>query len=234
MAQHDISASTLAKVAEKAFRNGSLNDNAWRRTPLTEEEVLGSRMVNHPLTQYMFCSPGEGGGRAGAGARRARRALRRRPGLPARRWRSARGDSGRSRSSARRSPSSPPSPTADAARAAFEAAGIGPEEVQVAQLQDTESGRRGDAPRRDRALRRTASRRASSRTARRRSVAGCRSTPTAAASPTASRSAPRACARSTRSCCSSAATPAPGRSRAIRGSASPTFTERRASARARS
>jgi acetyl-CoA acetyltransferase len=60
MAHHGISARTLAKVAVKAFRNGSLNENAWRRTPLSEQEVLGSRMVNHPLTQYMFCSPGEG------------------------------------------------------------------------------------------------------------------------------------------------------------------------------
>lgn len=31
-------------------------------------------------------------------------------------------------------------PTAEAARAAFEQAGIGPEDIQVAQLQDTESG----------------------------------------------------------------------------------------------
>ncbi len=60
MSEHGISASTLAKVAAKAFRNGSANPNAWRRTPLSEEEILSSRMVNHPLTQYMFCSPGEG------------------------------------------------------------------------------------------------------------------------------------------------------------------------------
>jgi acetyl-CoA acetyltransferase len=33
-----------------------------------------------------------------------------------------------------------PSPTSDAAAAAFEAAGLGPEDVDVAQLQDTESG----------------------------------------------------------------------------------------------
>src|SRR5947209_2357391 len=39
MNEHGISASTLAKVAAKAFRNGSLNDNAWRRTPLSEEPV---------------------------------------------------------------------------------------------------------------------------------------------------------------------------------------------------
>src|SRR5204863_4792844 len=60
MAEHGISESTLAKVASKAFHNGSLNPHAWRRQPLSEEEVLGSRMVNNPLTQYMFCSPGEG------------------------------------------------------------------------------------------------------------------------------------------------------------------------------
>src|SRR5579859_3260431 len=60
ISEHAITDSTLAKVAAKAFRNGSLNENAWRRTPLSEEQVLSSRMVNHPLTQYMFCSPGEG------------------------------------------------------------------------------------------------------------------------------------------------------------------------------
>jgi acetyl-CoA C-acetyltransferase len=60
MAEHGISTSTLAKVAEKAFANGARNPNAWRRTPLSEADVLGSKMVNHPLTQYMFCSPGEG------------------------------------------------------------------------------------------------------------------------------------------------------------------------------
>ena len=59
---------------------------------------------------------------------------------------------------------------------------------------------------------RTASRRRWSPAARPRSVAGCRSTPTAAASPTASRSGPRACARSTRSSPSCAARPGPARS----------------------
>ena len=41
MHEHGISSSTLAKVAAKAFRNGSLNENAWRRKPLSEEEMLG-------------------------------------------------------------------------------------------------------------------------------------------------------------------------------------------------
>jgi acetyl-CoA C-acetyltransferase len=59
---HDfgITPRTLVKGAAKNYRNGSLNPNAFRRQALSEEEILGSAMVNDPLTQYMFCSPDEG------------------------------------------------------------------------------------------------------------------------------------------------------------------------------
>ena len=57
---HDISQETLAKVAAKNFRNGELNPNAFRRKPISEEEILGSPVLNYPLTQYMFCAPDEG------------------------------------------------------------------------------------------------------------------------------------------------------------------------------
>jgi acetyl-CoA acetyltransferase len=140
MAQYDISESTLAKVAAKAFRNGSLNENAWRRTPLTEEQVLGAKMVNNPLTQYMFCSPGEGAVALVLARVDRARALRRDPV-----WlRSVALRTRRFGTFEVFSPSVPvasaPPPTAEAARAAFEQAGIGPEDVDVAQLQDTESG----------------------------------------------------------------------------------------------
>jgi acetyl-CoA acetyltransferase len=140
MSEHAITASTLAKVAAKAFRNGSANPNAWRRKPLSEEEILGSRMVNHPLTQYMFCSPGEGavalvlarGQRLNESPRRAVR------------LRSVAFRTRQFGSFEVFSPSIPiesaPSPTADAATAAFEQAGVGPDDVDIAQLQDTESG----------------------------------------------------------------------------------------------
>jgi len=59
MSEYGISSATLAEVAAKAFRNGALNPDAWRRTPLTAAEILASKMVNHPLTQFMFCSPGK-------------------------------------------------------------------------------------------------------------------------------------------------------------------------------
>src|SRR5262249_47318614 len=42
MHDHGITAPTLAKVAAKSYRNGVLNENAFRRKPLSEEEILAS------------------------------------------------------------------------------------------------------------------------------------------------------------------------------------------------
>src|SRR5215216_813221 len=135
MAEHGITTSTLAKVAEKAFANGARNPNAWRRQPLSETDVLGSKMVNHPLTQYMFCSPGEGavalvlarGARVRGGAK------------PPVLLRSVAFRTRRFGSFEVFSPSIPvtsaPSATTEAAQAASEQAGIGPGDVDVAQLQ---------------------------------------------------------------------------------------------------
>jgi acetyl-CoA acetyltransferase len=46
MHDYGISSDTLARVAEKAFINGSLNPNAWRREPVSAEQVASSMMVN--------------------------------------------------------------------------------------------------------------------------------------------------------------------------------------------
>jgi acetyl-CoA acetyltransferase len=56
MAQYGITESTLAKVAVKNMANGSLNENAWRRKPLSEAEVLGSPMLWAAMIPT--CSPG--------------------------------------------------------------------------------------------------------------------------------------------------------------------------------
>ena len=60
MHDFDIDERTLAKVAAKNFRNGSKNPNAFRRKPLTEEQILESPYLNYPLRQYMYCAPDEG------------------------------------------------------------------------------------------------------------------------------------------------------------------------------
>ena len=140
MSEHAISASTLAKVAVKAFRNGAANPNAWRRKPLSEQEILSSRMLNHPLTQYMLCSPGEGAvALVLARGKRLRASPQRTVYLRSVAFRTRKFGSFEVFS-----PSIPiesaPSPTTDAAAAAFAQAGIAPDDVDIAQLQDTESG----------------------------------------------------------------------------------------------
>jgi acetyl-CoA C-acetyltransferase len=140
MDDHGISQSTLAKVAAKNYRNGARNPNAFRRKPLSEEEILGSPVLNYPLTQYMFCSPDEGA--AAVVLCRAEDA-RRYADTPV----YLRASTVRTRRLGALEVHSPwlpieetVGPTVDASRAAFEAAGIGPDEVDVIQLQDTDAG----------------------------------------------------------------------------------------------
>ncbi len=141
MHDHDISAVTLAQVAEKNFANGSITPHAWRRTPLSLEEILGAPMLAHPLTQYMLCSPGEG---AVALVVCTREYLDRIPDARPVWLRSVAFRTRRAGSFEVFSPSLAldiaPSPTVDAAREAFEAAGVVPGDVDVVQVQDTESG----------------------------------------------------------------------------------------------
>ena len=140
MAEYGISAGTLAKVAAKAFDNGARNPNAWRRQPVAEEEIAASVMVSHPLTKYMFCSPGEGAvALVVCRADQARRYTDRPIHLKAAVMRTRRYGSFEVFS-----PSlaieRDPGPTAEASQAAFDMAGLGPDDIDVAQLQDTESG----------------------------------------------------------------------------------------------
>jgi acetyl-CoA acetyltransferase len=140
MYDHGITPRTLALVAEKAYANGVRNPNAWRRKPLGADEILASGMVNDPLTRYMFCSPGQG---AVALVLCSPDAARRPAGIPVR-VRAAVVRTRRFGSFEVFSPATPAgTPTGvsrDAAGAAFEEAGLGPGDIDLCQLQDTESG----------------------------------------------------------------------------------------------
>ncbi|MEV2223811.1 thiolase family protein [Nocardia vinacea] len=141
MREYGISGTTLAEVAEKAYRNGSLNPNAWRRQAISADEIAAADMVNDPLTRYMFCSPGEGGAAVIVATEAAVRRLGGRPvRLRAISHRTRRFGSFEVFSPAVQGGGEPTSVSADAAAAAFEQAGISPADVDVAQLQDTESG----------------------------------------------------------------------------------------------
>lgn len=140
MHEHGIGADALTLVAEKAYRNGSLNPNAWRQEALTARQIAESGMVNDPLTKYMFCTPGEGG----AAVILARHDQSDRFDGKAVKLRAAVSRSRQFGTFEVFSPWLPPGVLSSVSRgasvAAFELAGVGPEDVGVAQLQDTDSG----------------------------------------------------------------------------------------------
>jgi acetyl-CoA acetyltransferase len=140
MHDYGVSSATLAKVAAKNYRNGALNPNAFRRKPINEEEILGSQMLNYPLTSYMFCAPDEGA--AAVVLCRADIAHRytdtpvyvRATAIRTRNY-------GAYEVNTTWAPvEEDVAPTVYASRAAYEVAGIGPEDVDVIQLQDTDAG----------------------------------------------------------------------------------------------
>ena len=140
MHDHGISHETLARVAAKAYRNGARNPKAFRRNPIEVDDILSSKMLNYPLTQYMFCAPNEGAAavvlcRADIAHRYTSTPIYLKASTLRTRtygayevhnsWSALDADA---------------APTVYASRAAFEMAGIGPEDVDVIQLQDTDAG----------------------------------------------------------------------------------------------
>lgn len=141
MHDYGISPQTLARVAAKNYRNGSVNPNAFRRTPLTEDAIAKSRMVNDPLTQYMFCSPDEGAAAVVVcKADIAHRFTGRPVYLLASEVRTRRFGAFEVHTPCFPVAERAPAPTVDASRAAYEKAGVAPGDVDVVQLQDTDAG----------------------------------------------------------------------------------------------
>lgn len=140
MEQYAISQRALGLVAEKAFRRGSEAPHAWRRMPPSLDEILNAPLVADPLTKYMLCSPSEGGA---ALVIASARTMKRR-GLSGPRIRAAavrtRGEESFEVFAASLDINRGPPPTKTASAAAFEMAGLGPRDIDFAQLQDTESG----------------------------------------------------------------------------------------------
>jgi acetyl-CoA C-acetyltransferase len=140
MHEHGIPTETLAKVAAKNYRNGALNPKAFRRKPLSEEEILAAPVLNHPLTSLMFCAPDEG---AAALVMCRADIAHRYSDLPV----FVKASAIRTRTygayevnTSWAAVDEDVAPTVYASRAAYEEAGIGPEDVDVVQLQDTDAG----------------------------------------------------------------------------------------------
>ena len=140
MYDHGITEDCLNRTAVKAFKNGSLNPDAWRRRALSYEEIAESQLVCDPLRKYHFCSPSEGAAamvlcRADVARKYTSKPIY----LQANVFKTRLYGSFETLSPSI-STLGTPSPTTQASQAAYEMAGIGPEDIDVAQIQDTEVG----------------------------------------------------------------------------------------------
>jgi acetyl-CoA acetyltransferase len=140
MHEFGISEETLARVSVKNFKNGAMNENAWRREAFSFDDVMNSPMVCSPLRKYMFCSPAEGGCamilcRADKAKEYSSNPIYLKAAVV-----KTRNFGSFEVFSQNQALERAESPTVKASQAAFEMAGVGPEDIDVAQLQDTESG----------------------------------------------------------------------------------------------
>src|SRR5262245_35665889 len=141
MRDSGVTAEHLAYVSVKNHRNGVHNPNAMFRKEFSLDEVLASPIVCAPLTLYMLCSPNEGAAavvlRRTSGERSGRvivRAAALRSHLPG-------NVLGEHTPMSGLIDDTLPAPSELAARAAYEEAGIGPSDLDVVELQDTDSAR---------------------------------------------------------------------------------------------
>ncbi len=138
--EHGLDPRLLAEITAMELRNGSITPHAWRRKAVSADEIANAVMVNDPLTSYMFCSPNEGGAAVVlTSTERARTMSTRSVEVKALEFRTRKYGTFEVFSPSL-APAITDGATSHAAAAAFEAAGIGPDEIDVAQIQDTEAG----------------------------------------------------------------------------------------------
>lgn len=125
MATNGAEAADFARVVVKSRKAGSLNPQAQFRKETTVDEVLGSRMVSDPLTLFMCSSIGDGAAAVFLCSEDYAKRLNTKPvRIRASAVVSAKVEGERDLVAVA------------AARKAYEQAGIGPEEVHVAELHD--------------------------------------------------------------------------------------------------
>lgn len=137
---HGLSERALALAAQRAFRNGALTPHAWRRQALTEAQIAESAPVNLPLRKYMFCNPAEGGAALVLCSAKAAHRYTRTPVFVKAALMRTRHHGSFEVFSPCLAPQAAPAPTVTASKAAFEQAGVGPADIRVIQIQDTDSG----------------------------------------------------------------------------------------------
>jgi len=137
MADSGVTKDHLAQVVVKNRRHGASNPDAMFRSQVTAPEVLASRVVCEPLHLWMLCSPNEGAAavvlrRGDGGVQLAAAVLRSH--LPGHVL-------GEATPMAGLADDTITPPTTLAATDAYAAAGLGPDDLDVVECQDTDAAR---------------------------------------------------------------------------------------------
>ena len=139
MAEYGTTVDQLVKVSVKSHQNGALNPNAMYQKALGYDEILHSPMVCNPLHLLMLCAPNEGAAAAILCSKDKADQYTNKPvTIAACELRSALHVSDRNlgvhyAGSVRR-----PTVIERVSQAAYEAAGIGPQDLSLVELQDTD------------------------------------------------------------------------------------------------
>ena len=137
MLESDVRLDDLARVSAKNHRHGVANPYAMYRKALSAEEILASPVVCEPLRLLMLCAPNEGAGAVVLSARPA--SVR----VAAAALRSHHSGSvlGEHTPLSGLADDGVPTPTEMAAADAWAEAGLGPADLHLVELQDTDAAR---------------------------------------------------------------------------------------------
>ncbi len=129
MEKYGTTREQIAKVVVKSHKNSQHNPYAQYRNPLTVEEVLNSRMIVDPITLYMTAPIGDGAAAAILVSEELAKKLPKKPILVA-------ATVLRSGFVPNPKDESAPDTIERTAKIAYEVAGVGPEDVDVAEVHD--------------------------------------------------------------------------------------------------
>lgn len=141
MVEYGTTMEQLAFIAYKSHKNAVHNPYAMYRKEMTMEEILNARMVCEPLTLYMLCAPNDGGAAAViCNSKVAKQFTQNTVTIAASVLETRRrGDMFVPAVSAP-AHTSYPTLAERAAQAAYKMAGLGPEDIDLAEIQDVDAG----------------------------------------------------------------------------------------------
>jgi len=141
MRDSEVTVEHLARVSVKNHKHGVNNPLAMFRKEFSVADVLASKLICEPLRLFMMCSPNEGGAAVILSAKPSSTGSPIRVAATALRSHLPGNVLGEHTPLSGLADDRVPSPTQMAAEEAYEKAAVGPTDIEVAEVQDTDSAR---------------------------------------------------------------------------------------------